>query len=36
MKATPSGRTTTISPFSMIWTRRVSARKAGIAEAMNC
>ena len=30
------GRSTTISPSSMYWTRRVRARKAGTAEARNC
>ena len=34
MKVVPSAVTATISPFSTIWTRRVCARKAGMAEAM--
>ena len=33
--STESARTTTISPFSMNWTRRVWARNAGTADAMN-
>ena len=33
---TSSGRSVTISPFSMNWTRRVWARKARTAEATNC
>ena len=36
MIRTPSGCSTTISPFSTYWTRRVCARNAGTAEATNC
>ena len=36
MKRTSSAVTTTISSFSISWTRRVWARKAGIAEPRNC
>ena len=32
----PSGVMSTISPFSMYWTRRVSRRKAGMAQARKC
>ena len=35
-ESAPSGRTATISSFSTSWMRRVSDRKAGIAEAMKC
>ena len=34
-KVAPSRPIVTISPLSMYWTRRVSRRKAGIAEARN-